>query len=164
MTQNKDYVVVNIPTSYSLPSSPTYNFTSISPILSTSTNKPPSPNLNPNNLNPSNYYSLPSSPTYNLEFPIQSHTNLAYRRRINNRHLYATQTQIDRKDNSDIEKKNINNDCFINIGNVENINFQDENSNSKYKNQSKISKCSNIIRNIIGIQKTSNIDTEYMNV
>jgi len=162
MAQNKDYVVVNIPTFYSLPSSPTYNFSPLS--LSPS----PSPSQSPNSI-PSPIPILNSSNYYNLDFPIQSYTNLTKKRRIHNRYLYSIQTNFYSKNNSEKPyiEKNINNDCFINIENFENfenINFEDENSISKYKNQSKISKCSSIIRNIIGIQKTSNVDNESMNV
>jgi hypothetical protein len=60
-----------------------------------------------------------------------------------------------------------NNDCFViigNNGNNENTFYEDENSYTNFTNKSKFSKCTNLIKNIIGHQPFVINDTESRNV
>ena len=154
-------ILYNLP--HSLPPSPSYSLPP-SPTNDSSTNSspiPPSPSppiQSPPILSPS----IPSPPIPSP--PIQSYTNLRYRRKLYNRHLYTIQNQIEYKDNDNDDnnyniKTNINNDCFINIGNVENIKFEDENY-ANYKTQSKISNYTRSFRKFIGKQQIINNDNQ----
>jgi len=169
MQKNEDHVVINIntfypysqpysqlySTPYSLPSSPP-----LSPPYSQSSSSPSSPPL-----------SLPSSPTESLSFTdtlpnkpskLYDIPNIKYNKPncnslANRRKLSSRPNYFEKKTDIILDK---NNDEFcVTIGDDDEFEFQDE--NYQYKNQSKLSKYSKIIRNI-GNKQIDN--TEYLNV
>ena len=166
MEKKQDYIVVNIPTSYtySPPYSPPYNVPSR-----------PSYSLQPTIYN----NSLPIIQTdipYNYIKP--SYNNLTYRRRVINKPIY-NHTIYDKKDNI-ITLKNNDTQCYINYssnfdsintgndditGNDDNTGNADnyENADNYYK-KSTLTKCTTLIKNFIGQQNIINDDTQFINV
>ena len=149
MEQKKDYVVVNIPTTYSY--SPQYSV----------------PYNAPYNAPYSAPYSPPSTP-YNYSKP--TYNNLTYRRRAINKPL-CNHSIYDRKDNI-ITKKN-ENQCCINFTSFDTINtgsigFQNgndnDNDNGNDSKKSNLSKCTTLIKNFLGQQNIVNDDNQFINV
>ena len=159
MEQKTDYVVVNIPTvytyspPYSVPPSPVV----YSPIHSPPYSLPPSPTndssscSSPTNYNPLIYnHCMPADiPINYVKSNYSNLSNLSNRRKLNSKHL-CNHSIYEKKDLIIIEQ-NDNNPSLDIEKDIRN-DYQEENNenNTNYKNQSKLSNYTRTFRNFIG--------------
>lgn len=170
MEQTKDYVIVNIPTTYTY--SPSYSVQP-SPIIYSMSPSPTSDSSrssSPTNPSPILYNQcIPTSPSDIPNFikPNYSNlTNLSHRRKLNSKHI-SNHSIYEQKDLIIIHKnveKNVEKNVVINEKKNTNV-FQEENNEnySYFKNESKLSNYTKSFKNFIGKQQIIHNDNkEYV--